>query len=593
MASLPPAADTMLTTMITAASSAAGRFPIPWRSIVGAGRHGCASVGLGGRLCRGGLALLLAFVSMASAEGDEPSGYRRLAPGVLTVIPADRSGDDALLRADIPEITEGLVDLAWEPKQAPVGATLVEQGRNRDFPRDIWCLEFAFKPPRQIDVDVPARDLRMQRKRLWYLLYRVKNTGARRIVMADGDATRLSSETLKKPVRFLPHFLLESVEGLSSQEGVLSYRAYLDRLVPGAIEAIREREDTRIDLHDSARMTERDLAPGEERWGVAVWEDVDPRIDYFSIYVRGLTNAIRWRTRADATFSGDSVPGAGEEHVLESLRLDFWRPGDDANSPTEEMSVGHAGMYERRSIGNRVLEALGRGRQNVSAPGQGLERLGLTWGDLLDPQPAAVAIGEAPPSLRPLARVVDATARIQPPQARPQVIALLLGELGREWFEDLVRGLSMPLDEERASLRRGMLDRCGLTEEDVTSKPLESVVKVLAALEATTPAATRRSAAVALFGSSAPRLDSLVHELELARTRVVLDDLDFDRRPVLAGGALTAYDTVLTMLRAESDPEKRAAIVNGLLGSEGPALINAATAVREGVDHAWVFRYER
>jgi hypothetical protein len=173
------------------------------------------------------------------------------------------------------------------------------------------------------------------------------------------------------------------------------------------------------------------------------------------------------------------------------------------------------------------------------------------------------------------------------------VIALLLGELGREWFEDLVRGLSMPLDEERASLRRGMLDRCGLTEEDVASKPLESVVKVLAALEATTPAATRRSAAVALFGSAAPRLDSLVHELELARTRVVLDDLDFDRRPVLAGGALTAYDTVLTALRAESDVEKRAAIVNGLLGSEGPALINAATAVREGVDHAWVFRYER
>lgn len=593
MASLPPAADTMLTTTITAASSAAGHLPTSSGGVGGAGQQGCDAFGLAGRLCRGSLAILLAVFSMASAGGVEPTGYRRLAPGVLTVIPADRSGDDALLRADIPEITEGLVDLTWEPKQAPVGATLVEQGRNRDFPRDIWCLEFAFKPPRQIDVDVPARDLRMQRKRLWYLLYRVKNTGARRIVMADGDATRLNSETLKKPVRFLPHFLLESVEGLSNQEGVLSYRAYLDRIVPGAVEAIREREDTRIDLHDSARMTERDLAPGEERWGVAVWEDVDPRIDYFSIYVRGLTNAIRWRTRADATFSGDSVPVAGEEHVLESLRLDFWRPGDDANSLTEEMSVGHAGMYERRSIGNRVLEALGRGRQNVSAPGQGLERLGLTWGDILDPPPAAVANGDAPPSLRPLATVVDAMARIQPPQARPGVIALLLGELGREWFEDLVRGLSMPLDEERASLRRGMLDRCGLTEEDVASKPLESVVKVLAALEATTPAATRRSAAVALFGSAAPRLDSLVHELELARTRVVLDDLDFDRRPVLAGGALTAYDTVLTALRAESDVEKRAAIVNGLLGSEGPALINAATAVREGVDHAWVFRYER
>jgi len=548
-------------------------------------------------VCPAGLALLLAAVAILPAGAAEPTGYRRLAPGVLTVIPADRSGDDALLRADILEITAGLGDLAWEPKQSPVGATLVEQGRNRDFPRDIWALEFAFKPPRQIDIDVPARDFRMQRKRVWYLVYRVKNTGARRIVMADGDATRPRSETVQQPVRFLPHFVLESVEGLSKQEGALAFRAYLDRVVPGAVAAIREREDTRLDLHDSARMSERDLTPGEERWGVAVWEDVDPRIDFFSIYVRGLTNAIRWRPRADATFAADSVPVAGEEHVLESLRLDFWRPGDDATSLDDEMSVGHAGMYERRTIGSRVLEALGRGRQTASAPREGLEQLGLTWEEILDP-PAAVKAAasvdrETPPSLVPLTKVVNALARLQPPAARPAAIRTLFGGVGEEWFEELVRGLSAPLDEERGALRRGMLDRCGVSEEDVANRPLESVVKVLAALDATTPAATRRSATVALFGAAAPRLDSLVHELDLARARAVLDDMDFDRRPVLAGGALTAYDTMLTVFGAETDAAKRARMVTGLLGAEGPALLAAATAVREGVDHAWVFRYER
>jgi len=548
-------------------------------------------------VCPAGLALLLAAVAILPAGAAEPTGYRRLAPGVLTVIPADRSGDDALLRADILEITAGLGDLAWEPKQSPVGATLVEQGRNRDSPRDIWALEFAFKPPRQIDIDVPARDFRMQRKRVWYLVYRVKNTGARRIVMADGDATRPRSETVQQPVRFLPHFVLESVEGLSKQEGALAFRAYLDRVVPGAVAAIREREDTRLDLHDSARMSERDLAPGEERWGVAVWEDVDPRIDFFSIYVRGLTNAIRWRPRADATFAADSVPVAGEEHVLESLRLDFWRPGDDATSLDDEMSVGHAGMYERRTIGSRVLEALGRGRQTASAPREGLEQLGLTWEEILDP-PAAVKAAasvdrETPPSLVPLTKVVNALARLQPPAARPAAIRTLFGGVGEEWFEELVRGLSAPLDEERGALRRGMLDRCGVSEEDVANRPLESVVKVLAALDATTPAATRRSATVALFGAAAPRLDSLVHELDLARARAVLDDMDFDRRPVLAGGALTAYDTMLTVFGAETDAAKRARMVTGLLGAEGPALLAAATAVREGVDHAWVFRYER
>ena len=589
MASLPPAADNTRTTTISGAPCAADRPGMP----CGAGQ---GRVRAGG-VCPTGLALLLAAVAILPAGAAEPTGYRRLAPGVLTVIPADRSGDDALLRADILEITAGLGDLAWEPKQSPVGATLVEQGRNRDFPRDIWALEFAFKPPRQIDVDVPARDFRMQRKRVWYLVYRVKNTGARRIVMADGDATRLRSETVQQPVRFLPHFVLESVEGLSKQEGALAFRAYLDRVVPGAVAAIREREDTRLDLHDSARMSERDLTPGEERWGVAVWEDVDPRIDFFSIYVRGLTNAIRWRPRADATFAADSVPVTGEEHVLESLRLDFWRPGDDATSLDDEMSVGHAGMYERRTIGSRVLEALGRGRQTASAPREGLEQLGLTWEEILDP-PAAVKAAasvdrETPPSLVPLTKVVDALARLQPPAARPAAIRTLFGGVGEEWFEELVRGLSAPLDEERGALRRGMLDRCGVSEEDVANRPLESVVKVLAALDATTPAATRRSATVALFGAAAPRLDSLVHELDLARARAVLDDMDFDRRPVLAGGALTAYDTMLTVFGAETDAAKRARMVTGLLGAEGPALLAAATAVREGVDHAWVFRYER
>ncbi len=591
MASLPPAADDALTTTTSGALRTVNRPPASCGE--GWGRRRARH--------RTPIAFLLAVAAVAAASqissAVEPTGYRRLAPGVLTVIPADRSGDDALLRADLPEITDGLLDLAWEPKQAPIGATLVEQGRNRDFPRDIWSLEFAFKPPRQIDVDVPSRDFRMQRKRVWYLLYRVKNTGARRIVMADGDATRLSSETVKKPVRFLPHFVLESVEGLSKQEGALSYRAYLDRVVPGALAAIREREDTRIDLHDSARMTERDLAPGEERWGVAVWEDVDPRIDYFSIYVRGLTNAIRWRTRADAAFAADSVPVAGEEHALESLRLDFWRPGDDSTSLSEEMSVGHAGMYERRTIGNRVLEALGRGRQTASSPREGLERLGLTWEEILDPPAAVKAAGavdrDVPPSLVPLSKVVAALARLQPPAARPAAIEALFGKVGQEWFEDLVRGLSAPLDDERAALRRGMLDRCGLSEEDVAVRPLESLVKVLAALEATTPAATRRSAAVALFGSAAVRLDALIHELDLARARVVLDDMDFDRRPVLSGGALTAYDTMLTAFGAEADVEKRARMVIGLLGAEGPSLLAAATAVREGVDHAWVFRYEQ
>ncbi|RLS34420.1 MAG: hypothetical protein DWH79_04465 [Planctomycetota bacterium] len=582
MASLPPAA---ITDSVTTGLPAVRRLA----------RFGAAHGGLFIAAVLGAMAVVL--VGGAPAAAAQPSGYRRLAPGVLTVIPADRSGDDSLLRADIPEITLGLSDLTWSPKQSPLGATLVEQGRNRDFPRDIWCLEFAFKPPRQIDIDIPSRELRMERKRVWYLLYSVKNVGGRRIVMDQGDATRLKTELVQEPIRFLPHLVLESVEGLSAAEGTLAYRAYLDRVLPSAIEPIRTREGIRVQLYDSASMAAKEIAPGEERWGVAIWEDVDPRIDYFSIFVRGLTNAIRWRPRQAAEFAADSLPAAGEEHALESLRLDFWRPGDDATSPAEEMSVGNAGLFERRSIGNRVLEALGRPRLSKAAPHAGLELLGLTWQDILVP-PAAVKAAAAidrdsPPSLAPLAKVVRSLAAMEPPSRRPVAVETLLGGMGREWFEDLVGSLNQPLDPQRETLRRGMLNRFGVTEAEQASKRLEALAKVLVGLDGIPSTPARRSAAMALFGRTATRIDSLAMELELARTLVALDDVDFDRRPVLAGGALNAFDTVRTIVDGQPDAAKRSQLIEGILGAEGPTLYAAATAITEGVDHAWVFRYEQ
>ena len=45
------------------------------------------------------------------------------------------------------------------------------------FRREIWCLEFSFKPLRMIEVDVPLPAGGTQRKLVWYLVYRVRNTG--------------------------------------------------------------------------------------------------------------------------------------------------------------------------------------------------------------------------------------------------------------------------------------------------------------------------------------------------------------------------------------------------------------------------------
>jgi hypothetical protein len=430
-----------------------------------------------------------------AADAGSAGGFRTLAPGVLTVIPPDRSADDTEQRGDLLEITRGRADRKWTPRQAAVNATLVERAKNREFQRDIWGLEFAFKPPRLIDVDVPVSDLRMQRKRLWYLLYRVRNAGGRRTVVDKDDPTSRRSETFETPVRFLPHFVLESLEPLADSEGNSAYRAYLDRVVPAAMEPIRRREDPGLTLYD-----------------------------------------IRWREKPGADFSKESQPGAGMEQTLECLRLDFWRPGDDRREVEEEMRVGYAGMFERMSLGSRLLEAVGRPRLTKSAPLDGLDQLGLRWGDLQ---------GASASDLRPLDKVVEKLAAIQEPAVREAVVRSLFGDPGTEYLRELWPLLTAPANAEREAALR-----------------------------------------------ASPRLDRLLYDLAIARTLDAMEAMSLDPQTVAGGDAMAAFVALRTAADAEPDVDKRKKLLDGLFGSRGSDLYAAATAVREGIDHSWVFRYE-
>lgn len=529
-------------------------------------------------------------VAAADASPPRSAGFRRLAPGVLTVIPPRTSSDSHVLRGDLLEISQGLEDQAWEPRQSPLNTTLVERAKNREFQRDIWCLEFSFKPPRLIDVDIPAGELRMQRKRVWYLVYCVKNTGGRRTVIDKEDPTTRTTEAFEAPVRFLPHFVLESVEGLTEAEGETAYRGYLDRVVPNAMGPIRRREDPARELFDSGSMAATEIPPGGERWGVAVWEDIDPRIDFFTISVRGLTNAIRWRPRDGAKFTGDTLPAAEMEHALESLRLDFWRPGDDRDEVEEEMSVGYAGMLERMTLGGKLLEATGRPQLLKSRPVAGIADLGLSWQDLLSPDGnnAAARGGD----LVPLAKVVTAVAAVKDPTARGPLVRAVFGDLGVEYLEQLSRALAAPVDAERDATRRKPLAAIDLTPESVQKQPLESLAKVLESLAELPSGGPRQQGAEAFFGPAAPRVNSLSKELAMARTLATLEDVDVNRQRLVAGDGLAAFDVIWPAIKAKQDPDERRQLLDGLFGSQGVALYDKATEVPEGIDHAWVFKYE-
>jgi hypothetical protein len=544
---------------------------------------------------------LLAAVAVILATGAsgvsarEPSverpGVRQLAPGVLTVIPPRASNDSHALRGDLLEVTKGLAELHWTPHQAPANATLVERSRNREFERSIWCLEFAFKPPRLIDIDVPTTELRMQRKRVWYLVYRVRNTGGRRTAIDREDPTQRKVETFAGPIRFLPHFVLESTEGLAEHEGETAYRAYLDRLVPSAMDAIRRRERPPTELHDSASMAAADIGPGEERWGVAIWQDIDPRIDFFTITVRGLTNAIRWRERPGADFRQDGTPGSEMEHALESLRLDFWRPGDDRDEVEEEMSAGYAGMFERMTLGGKLVEALARPRAVNSRPAAGLATLGIDWSDLAaDPSKPATPAGV---ELEPLAKVVRAIGALADPVERGRRVRDVFGDGGAESFERLSRALAGPADADRDAARRQALAGVDLTPEKAGQEPLDALARVIEAVANQPPGPARRARAEAFFGPESSRLDRLGKEVALARTLAALDTVDVDRTRLAGSDGPGAFAAIRSALEAEADPQKRQQLLTGLFGPRGPALYMAATAVTEGIDHQWVFRYER
>ena len=103
----------------------------------------------------------------------------------------------------------------------------------------------------------------------------------------------------------------------------------MDRILPSARDRIALREQITAPLYNSVEISRvavprssDENAPGV--WGVLTWTDVDPNIDYLSVYVSGLTNAFQ------QDGEGDDAP-----YRRKALQLNFFRPGD-ATAQTED-----------------------------------------------------------------------------------------------------------------------------------------------------------------------------------------------------------------------------------------------------------------
>lgn len=185
----------------------------------------------------------------------------------------------------------------------------------------IWMLDFRFKDPRLITVDIPGRG----RKVVWYLWYQVVNrTG--------------------EPRTFIPDFELVTHD----KPGV-----YHDQVLPKVQEAIQRVEDPTkmLDIKNSVTIAGEPIPPSKPDayprtiTGVATWDDVDPDANRYSIFVSGLSNG----------WSEDDNKVVRRK----TLQLNFRRVGDRYHMDSREIRFAppHEWLYRAVSWSKPAGEA--------------------------------------------------------------------------------------------------------------------------------------------------------------------------------------------------------------------------------------------
>ncbi|MDH3717950.1 MAG: hypothetical protein OES79_07490 [Planctomycetota bacterium] len=305
---------------------------------------------------------------------------RKLAPGVEQTIPVAREEADTNAVQDVVELTVGIPDLKWAPKEYEPSLTLFRRAQKAIFRRGIWQLQITFKPLRMIPVDLPQPNGKMKREMVWYMVYRIANPGKHMTpVQAEpaekegqfhsGEWTIERSDTYQNmyanigPHLFNPTFLLRT-----HQDKTLAIDDYsvehLDVILPAARRAIyqRERPNCSFDqFYDSARIGAEPVPISADRgetsrYGVVTWIHVEHPlrpdgkldmtrkvdIDFFTVQIMGLTNAYVWKDQPQAFKPGDPH-GAGREFEYKTLEFTFYRPGDEFDAREDEIRWGVPG----------------------------------------------------------------------------------------------------------------------------------------------------------------------------------------------------------------------------------------------------------
>jgi hypothetical protein len=196
----------------------------------------------------------------------------------------------------------------------------------------------------------------MERKLIWYMVYSVTNKKLDPppagedakppqygwmvpVKQPDGNYNVRYAD---KPIRFRPEFRLYAPEFEKATGSLKQYQA--DSVIPVALGPITLREDPARRFLTTVEMC-REIAVGETVWGVATWQDVNPKVDRFSILVRGLTSAYVWDDVPGVYKPGGRI-GDGRRLMQKTLKINFWRPGDEYFEHEREIRYGIPGEVD-------------------------------------------------------------------------------------------------------------------------------------------------------------------------------------------------------------------------------------------------------
>ena len=280
------------------------------------------------------LGFLVALCSTAFAQVDPGSGGRRLAAGVLKVVPSALNARDTF---SLPTTMPELVAKPYQPKLRSIKETLHGLSQRVVFFRDVWEYEFAFTGLRQANLGHNGSTSQT----VWYMVYRVRNLGKSlsfEDVKKNPEFDHLTKDLRKNQStaeqNFLPRLTLEGwvFDDLDRQ---YSKVAYSDEINPAFAREIQEREDPRIPLFDAVQLSTASIQPAAADgansglWGVAIWTGVNPKLDFVSVFVEGFTNAYR-------------IERNGDEINLKrkNIQLNFWRRGDAVDEVTDQIDFG-------------------------------------------------------------------------------------------------------------------------------------------------------------------------------------------------------------------------------------------------------------